>query len=653
MTMKINRLIYLLLLLLPLCSCERDDDLPYEAGYTTVSFQVPSLSVSTDTRATTALVEGTKVTVYAYEITDGNESDEYTQSKEYTANASGILVPDDGQPMALFSTQTYKFYAVSPVHSFIDGSQKQFELENSYTADFKVSSIESTLSASTATLTFDAFRLEYSAIRLTLQRDTDALSVTSIVPDASKSGVSFTALAHTPYTYTLGDDGIDASASEVDGELTIPVAAITEVTADNLYTSLGYVLPKKSASFRITAYITANGSTASTFSAEIPAMAFLPGKKYLFTVLFTDPMVYFTLKVTDWNDVTTTSDVGGEEGLGVTLGNWSTDGWDSGKIGTDTEKTILVGSWAVSPDAWSTGDIGGGTNNTLHIGDWNGTSWGSGNVGTDQLSTLTNGGEWNTSSSWNATNTGAGNGNNTLGGNSWSTGTWSSGNVGTDQHNTLTNSGNWNTSSSWNATNTGAGNGNNTLGCSDWSVGIWGSGNVGTTDHSNSLTGSGSWSTGGSWNMTNTGAGNGNNTLGSNSWGTGIWSSGNVGTTDHSNSLTGSGSWSTGGSWNMTNTGAGNGNNTLGSNSWGTGIWSSGNVGTTDHSNSLTGSGWTVSTLWNTTNTGAGNGNNTLGCSDWGIGTWGSGNVGTDTPGSVTTTPWSSNTNDMGNMGEE
>lgn len=389
--MKRYKLVYLLLLLLllPLGSCEREeDDFLSTAAYTTVNFQVPSLSVSADTRATAALAEGTKVTVYAYDITGGNESEKCTQSKVYTADASGTLVPDDGKPMSLFSAVRYKFYAVSPVHSFLGGSQKQFGLGNSYTADFKVSSMESTLSSSTATLAFGAFRLEYSSIRLALQRDAGATSVTSITPDASKSGVSFTELTHSPYTYTLGDESIDALSSVVDGSLEIPVGAITEVTANNLYTASGYVLPKKSAPFRITAYVTANGSTASTFSAEVPAMAFLAGKKYLFTVVFSDPMVYLTLKVTDWDGVITTGNVGGdEEGLTVKVGDWSTDGWDSGLIGTGNSNTILVRSWAVSPDAWSTGNMGTGDSNVLRVGDWNGTSWGTGSTGTDQPNT--------------------------------------------------------------------------------------------------------------------------------------------------------------------------------------------------------------------------------------------------------------------------
>ncbi|MBP1613752.1 MAG: hypothetical protein H6Q13_1200 [Bacteroidetes bacterium] len=606
--MKRYKLIYLLLLLLllPLGSCEReDDDFLSTADYTTVNFQVPSLSVSADTRATAALSEGTKVTVYAYEITDGNESDEYTQSKAYTVNASGTLVADDGEPMALFSALTYKFYAVSPAHSFLDGSQKQFGLENSYTADFKVSSMESTLSSSTATLTFDAFRLEYSAIRLALQRDANATSLTSITPDADKSGVSFTELTHSPYTYTLGDEGIDGSSSEVDGSLEVPVAAITEVTANTLYTAFGYVLPKKSAPFRITAYVTANGSTASTFSAEVPAMTFLAGKKYLFTVVFSDPMVYLTLKVTDWDGVSTSGNVGGdEEGLTVEVGGWSTDGWDSGTIGTGNSNTILVGSWAVSPDAWSTGDLGTGESNVLHVGDWNGTSWGTGNVATDEPNTVTNSGSWSTTTSWSSTDTGAGNGDNTLDGSGWSSGSsWSTGNVATDEPNTVTNSGSWSTTTPWNSTDTGAGNGDNSLDGSGWSSGSWSTGNV-ATDEPNTVTNSGSWSTTTPWNSTDTGAGNGDNTLDGSGWSSGSWSTGNV-ATDEPNTVTNSGSWSTTTPWNSTDTG------------------------------------------------GSTNGNNTLGTGAWTLGTWGTGSTGTDQPNTVITTPWDSTTNDMGNMGSE
>ncbi len=531
--MKIYKLIYLslLLLLLPLGSCEHeDDDFPSSGTYTAVNFQVPSLSVGSDTRATVALAEGTTVTVYAYEVVGGVESSTYTQSKLYTADASGALVPDNGKPMALLSGLTYMFYAVSPVHSLASGSEKQFELGHSYTEDFKVSSLQETLTSSTANLAFEALRLEYSAIRLTLQRDTESTSVTSIAPDVSKGGVSFTELTRSPYLYTLGDAGIDASSSEVDGSLDIPVSAITEVTANELYTSLGYVLPKKSAPFRITAYITANGTTPSTFSAEIPEMAFLPGKKYTFTVLFTDPKVYLTLKVTDWDGVETSGDLGGDEGITL-IGDWVTDNWDPGLIGSgDQPNTILVDSWDVSPEAWSTGDMGAGDSNILHLGDWNGTSWGAGNVATDHPNSA-NGDDWNNSDSWDANNTGAGNGDDTLDGSDWGSGSWNAGDVATDHPNTVDGD-DWSNGGSWDANNTGAGNGDNTLGGNDWSSDTWNTGNV-ATDRPNAVN-SDDWNNGGSWNATNTGAGTGN-AIGGSSWGSGSWGTGSTGT-DSSNS---------------------------------------------------------------------------------------------------------------------
>ncbi len=494
------KLIYplLLLLLLPLSSCEHEyDDLPPTAGYTAVSFQVPSLSVSTETRSTAALVEGTAVTVYAYEVTtegtNQTESDHCTLSKQYTTDASGTLVPDDGQPMALLSGLTYRFYAVSPLHSFASGSEKQFELENSYTADFKVSSLKETLSSSTANISFTPFRLEYSAIRVAFQRDPESTSVSSITPDTSESGLSLTALSHTPYVYTLGDTGIDASSWEVDGMLNIPVDLFTEVTSNVLYTIGGYLLPKKSAPFHITAYLTANGSTPVTFSATVPAMAFLPGKKYVFTVLFTDPMVYLTLKVTDWDGVETSGDLGGDEGIGVTVGDWSTDGWDSGKIGSgDQPNTFLVNSWAVSPDAWNTGLGEGGGDNGLQIGNWDPKDWNTGDIGSGDSPNTVTGSGWNTGVSWNSPDTGKSQGDNTVTGNGWNSGNWNTGGIGSgtssgDSPNTVTGIG-WNTGGSWNNPDTGKGQGDNTVTGNGWNPGSWNTGGIGSGDHPNPTT---------------------------------------------------------------------------------------------------------------------------------------------------------------------
>jgi hypothetical protein len=429
MKKKMNRFLCLFFLpMLLFVACDgQDDDLPSTENYTMISFQIPSVSVNT--RSEVGLVEGTKVMVYAYEINSGVESTECEQSKEYITQSDGSLLPSDGNNMSLSTGLTYEFYAVSPAHDFISGSDKTFSLINSVSTDLKVSSLQATLSSATEELTFSAFQLEYSAIELTLKRDPSSVKITSIVP--TSTGIVFSELTHTPYKYVLGDSGIDASTSDVDGSLNIPVDEIVASEVGNLYVGTGYVLPKKSASFHIQAAIVANAFVSSVFSAEIPDIAFLPGKKYTFTVLFTDPKVYLTLSVSEWDGVTTTNFVGGDSetaGNSVTVGGWSTDEWDSGALGTGvSNNTFLIGSWDVS--SWDAGDVGYGTGNTLYIGDWNDSSWETGNVGSGSPNILdTN--EWIQNPAWSSGDVGKGNSNTFSNPTAWSTGTQDTGDMG-------------------------------------------------------------------------------------------------------------------------------------------------------------------------------------------------------------------------------
>ncbi len=375
-----------LILILLAYSCSQEE---METGGETcmVTFTSAMLD-ATVTKSASPLAEGSDVMVSAYSLSSGEESTSCSQSKLFTiSDAAGSMTPANGSNMLVFGSASYMFYAFNPALPFDEGSQKTLSIDQG--TDFKIASVQAAIEGGTTTVTLPAMTRKCCYTEFAVNLDlTNAKNITSVA--IGDNGFTMNGITHSPVSYTLGNGDIQLSDVALDGSRNIAQSDFTTVTTGSAYVGGTPVLPKAGNSFTMDFDLYLN-SVRTTATATIPAMEFVPGIYYKFSVNVWDTKVGLTLLVAPWTNVASSDPVGnwiwnattgewiytdgtspdlGDGDLGViTIGEWTISAATStGAVGTDQSPTLLIDGWA--PVGTDTGETGIDQSPTISIGNW-------------------------------------------------------------------------------------------------------------------------------------------------------------------------------------------------------------------------------------------------------------------------------------------
>lgn len=444
--MKQKWLLFITLLLV--YSCSQEEDISTEsitAEPCTVEF-TPACVIGALTKATpivSVLPKNTQVGISAYLISSDTEAVDYSQSKLFTVtDDAGTLTPA-GSSISLFKNTRYNFYAYSPAIEFKNDSRKIIKIPNG--TDFKIASIASTLNETSNTVTLPSMSRKCSLVEFLIQRLTTNVLVENI--GIGSNGLTLGQLTHSPLDYTLGDGNIKIDGVAQDGSVTMPEANFTAVVPGTQYLVGSVLLPKVSNAFTLNLEALISNQVVPLV-ATIPAIAFAPGYRYLYTIEISDDAIKIFL-VIKWNESSTNADIGsadtkievgswnmkinttivGGNNGNVTISDWivnsnwaaqlgasntngSVTGWKSAIFSTNAGGSNTSGTNVDDWNPWNINILGGSNNSTSNINDWNGTSY-STTAGASNTNNNVNG--WGNSGS----SISSGSGNATDGVNNW------------------------------------------------------------------------------------------------------------------------------------------------------------------------------------------------------------------------------------------
>ena len=241
---------------------------------------------------------------------------------------------------------TYDFYALTPAVE-VDAARKVsighgVDYAASCTPDIKLSAATNPASVDLVTLDRKCAQISFSVVRLAENVKTvDIKSVTlSEISEEPLSAVLCQALA----------PGANTGAYTFKKEVFVP-ADETEYN----FRGADVVLPKTEAKFKLAMTVEFNGSGKdSEPEAEMPELAFEPGKQYAFILKLKGDAFVLQFTVLDWDEVPEWEvPMGDWPHLVITIGEWKIKGWENG-VGGYFSPDITIGDWT-PVDTWDVG----------------------------------------------------------------------------------------------------------------------------------------------------------------------------------------------------------------------------------------------------------------------------------------------------------
>jgi hypothetical protein len=370
-----------LIMMTLLLSCARKDASVLNDEPCTVRFSLTQLDVVPTKAANAYLPFGDHLGISAYGVSVSSvESNIYTQFKKFSvSDAVGTITPDDGIQMSVFRNSNYMFYAFSPALDFKSGTQKTITVASG--TDFKVASVGGTMNSQSQTLTLPgmARKCAYTEFAIKCISGTYVKSIT-----IGPGGFTLNNMTHSPIDYQLGSGDINITNVPIDASCNIPKT--TFLTSDNINFLGGTaLLTRKDSAFTISIDVNLTSaplgdnvlSTVNQMmTASIPHLAFVPGYKYRFSLIFSDPGVVLQLQVVPWSSLTTSNNVGDGSGT-IIVGSWTVTNTGNSNTGTGAGN-ITITNWTVNPN-WNS-DLGAGLTG-LGIAAWTNNSSGTTTMG--------------------------------------------------------------------------------------------------------------------------------------------------------------------------------------------------------------------------------------------------------------------------------
>ncbi|MCM1302379.1 MAG: fimbrillin family protein [Alistipes senegalensis] len=322
----------------------------------------PAQTVLPATRAAVPIASGTTVRIVAlhagdalgstpaasatYYVTGEETADGHkratlapcTVTNDGTTGAVTAYTPDATQAMRLKAGK-YDFYAFSPALKLNDDGKSvdvyhATDFAASTTAGVTVKSDGTTsypdpldASAADKTGTSGAVELKTFVRRCTLVSFSVEPKTASAFNKLTISSVQLTKMTDQPAANTAVDGAIAPGGNEY--AFTFPSSAFKPGAAANLWSFESPVLPKIKDTYGLKISVLYNDNTKpvdlATTTDQIPAMAFLAGYRYSFTLKLKGASLQLILSVSDWNEAGAWEDpdgIGAYPGMEFLVGEW-------------------------------------------------------------------------------------------------------------------------------------------------------------------------------------------------------------------------------------------------------------------------------------------------------------------------------------------